>query len=88
MQALTTDEVHAVVLHEVAHFQAWDGARNALLGLATRLSLVPGSWRMLGRYALDRELAADERAVEQGADPLALAAALVKAARLEARRAR
>ncbi len=83
LRGLAPDEVHAVVLHEVAHFQAWDGTRNALLGFVAGLSLIPGSSRMLRGYALDRELAADRRAVEHGADPLALASALVKAARLE-----
>ena len=83
LATLDADEVHAVLLHEVAHFRAWDGARNAVLGFVGGLSFLPGASRpMLQRYALDRELASDLRAVSYGADPLALASALVKAGRL------
>ena len=83
LASLAPDEVHAVLLHEVAHFQAWDGARNGLLGLVGAFAALPGASTLQSHYALDRELMSDGRAVARGADPLALASALVKAARLQ-----
>jgi Zn-dependent protease with chaperone function len=83
LAALSPDEAHAVLLHEVAHFQAWDATRNALLALAGAFSVQSGASPLSRHYALDRELTSDLRAVARGADPLALASALVKAGRLQ-----
>jgi Zn-dependent protease with chaperone function len=85
LSGLTPEEVHAVLLHEVAHFQAWDATRNALLAIAGAFSPGGGESRRRRQYFLERELTSDLHAVARGADPLALASALVKAGRLQVR---
>jgi Zn-dependent protease with chaperone function len=87
LSGLSPDEVHAVLLHEVAHFRAWDATRNALLALAGAFSPRGGESARRRQYFLERELTSDLHAVARGADPLALASALVQAGRLQLRAA-
>lgn len=82
-EALSDEALSAALAHEVAHLRALDPLRSWLLELALTLNplgrrfLAPhvASWRVA------REAACDRAAVLQGADPLALAEAIVLAAR-------
>ncbi len=85
---LDDDELRAVLLHEVAHLRDRDPARLVLSAVA--LGLNPfGAWLrpFLHQWRFARELQCDRSAVRDGADPLALAGALVTAARQTTRRA-
>lgn len=73
--------VRAALLHEAGHVHAWDVLR--LFAVRLGLALNPmraafGPW--LARFQSACELRADSWAVAQGADPLALAHAIVTAA--------
>lgn len=74
-------ELHAVLRHELAHVRSGDVLLFALLGVASDLLwFVPGV-RVLTRHIHDvAERAADTTAVRGGADPIALARALVSVA--------
>ncbi|MCA9530268.1 MAG: hypothetical protein KC543_09040, partial [Myxococcales bacterium] len=77
--------LRAALLHELAHVEARDPLRY-LLGSASLLLNPAGALlrRELGRWRACREVLCDAEAVRRSADPLALASALVWAARLEA----
>lgn len=81
--ALDDDALAAALHHEVAHVQSRDPFHYALTAWA--LSIQPFGQRLLGRelagWILARETHCDREAVLAGADPRALAHALVVAAR-------
>jgi Zn-dependent protease with chaperone function len=88
LAVLDAAELHAVLLHERAHFERRDGLLSMLVGLSRLLSPLPGAGRALTtRWHRDRELLCDDAAVRAGAAPVALAQALVRAARLPRRAA-
>jgi beta-lactamase regulating signal transducer with metallopeptidase domain len=72
----------AALLHELAHVGGRDPLRIVLAAVCQAINplsfLLAGE---LGRWRAGREVRCDEAAVERGADPLALAAALVALAR-------
>jgi beta-lactamase regulating signal transducer with metallopeptidase domain len=76
---LSVEERQAVIKHELSHIKQWDLAQTLGIRLLGDLLWFIPFYRMLGR-SIDRcrELVADRLAVRQGADPLRLAAALVK----------
>ena len=80
------DMLKATLLHEFAHLHAGDLWTGGLLKLGMKINLAA---RRLQPSTLiwmqSRELAADRTAVEQGADPLALAEAIVNALRWQRR---
>lgn len=83
MEALTPEELHAAIEHEVGHL----GSRDNLKRLAMRatpdaLSLLPASRRIERDWALAAEHAADAQAAHDSDAGLALASALIKVARL------
>jgi Zn-dependent protease with chaperone function len=78
---LDDDELEAVLLHEVEHAQANDPLRFLVAQVA--LSINPVGRLLsseLARYHFAREALCDRRAVQRGADPLALAWSIVAAA--------
>ncbi|MCU0659977.1 MAG: M56 family metallopeptidase [Polyangiaceae bacterium] len=78
-QALTPAEREAVVLHELAHLERLDALALGLLGVVADLCwFVPGLRAWCRRASVQIEVAADQRAVQRGADPCALASALVR----------
>lgn len=76
---LTTDELHAVVLHERAHQLARDPLRMvAAATIAPLMSHLAVGRDWLSRHAARREIAADTFALTSGASRAAIASALLK----------
>jgi beta-lactamase regulating signal transducer with metallopeptidase domain len=78
---LNEDELEAAFAHELAHVRARDNLRHLLLNLTavpglSQIALADSVW------ASASELAADERAIAQGASAVDLSSALVKVGRL------
>ena len=80
--ALNGTELKAALAHELAHVSAGDNLRQLVL----KATQAPGFLRFFADidslWASTSELAADERAIAQGASPLDLSSALVKVGRL------
>jgi len=82
---LDTKQLHAVLAHESAHVHGRDGLRTLAIRFAGALAPhAPFTWHAERSYDLDREILCDDEAVARGADPIALAEALVRVARLRA----
>ncbi|MBX3181649.1 MAG: hypothetical protein KIT72_12720 [Polyangiaceae bacterium] len=81
--ALSDEALVAALAHEAEHLHAWDPLRSWLLEVA--LTVNPLGRKLLAPHAASwrvaREAACDRAAVARGADPLALAEAIVHAAR-------
>jgi Zn-dependent protease with chaperone function len=83
--ALDTEQLSAVLAHESAHVRGRDGLRTLAIRFANALAPHAALTGQAERaYDLDREILCDDEAVERGADPIALADALVRVARLRA----
>lgn len=83
VDALEPGQLAAVLAHEAAHVRGRDALRTLALRFASSLSPHALFTRRAERaYELDREILCDAEAVRRGADPLALAAALVSVAKL------
>ena len=83
LDALDTDQLAAVLAHEAAHVRGFDALRGLAIRFAGALSPFGGlSCRAERAYELDREILCDDDAVSRGTDPLALADAVVRVARL------
>lgn len=78
---LDTDELHAVVAHELAHISRHDVATALIVGIIKdMLFFIPGrAWADTALHR-ERERAADERAVSLTGKPAALASSMLKAA--------
>jgi Zn-dependent protease with chaperone function len=85
-EALSPAEREAVVAHELAHLRWLDGALlvAARLGRAL-LWFAPGAGAALRALCTQCEIAADDDALRRGAEPGALASALVRSAEIAAR---
>ncbi len=83
---LTAAELDAVLLHELAHVRRGDLRWNVLqrVGLAL-MWFHPVAWSLQASVARERERCCDALAVRHGAQPAALARALVKLAQVGAR---
>ncbi|HJR07501.1 MAG TPA: M56 family metallopeptidase [Pyrinomonadaceae bacterium] len=82
---LSTEELHAAVMHEQGHLAARDNLKRALLRACRDvLMLIPAGRTLDDAWAEQSEAAADEHAAQTGGATLALdlASALVKIARL------
>lgn len=83
IDALDAEQLAAVLAHESAHVRGHDALRGLAIRFAAALSpLSAVSCRAERAYDLDREILCDDDAVARGIDPLALADALVRVARL------
>ena len=83
LDALDAEQLAAVLAHEAAHVRGHDALRGLAIRFAGALSAFGGfSCRTERAYELDREILCDDDAVARGVDPLALADALVRVARL------
>jgi beta-lactamase regulating signal transducer with metallopeptidase domain len=70
------------LLHEAEHLRAYDPLRYLLGSVCLSLNPLARLLRTeLGRWVLAREVACDRAAVQSGAEPLSLAAAILVAAR-------
>lgn len=78
---LDDEELEAVLLHEVEHAQANDPLRFLVGQVALTINPIGRLLASeLARYHFAREALCDRRAVQRGADPLALARSIVAAA--------
>lgn len=83
LDALDTEQLAGVLAHEAAHVRGHDALRGLAIRFAGALTPFGGvSCRAERAYELDREILCDDDAVARGIDPLALADALVRVARL------
>jgi Zn-dependent protease with chaperone function len=84
--ARSDEEIVAAMLHERAHLRAADPARQILFVALARINRASRMHRSArAAFDLSRELACDRFALAQGGNPLALASALVSAARFQPR---
>lgn len=79
MATLDDEEAEGVIAHELAHLARRDNLIALLFGLARDLTFfIPGGSWAVRRLLVERELAADQAAMERTNRPGALAAGLVK----------
>jgi hypothetical protein len=82
-EPLADDVLASALAHEAEHVRAWDPLRYLLLELALEINPI-GSWLLrphARRWLSAREAHCDRDAVLRGSQPLALAQAIVRAAR-------
>ncbi len=83
LRVLSAAELRAVILHELHHRKARDPLKGlAVAFLSDFLFFLPISRFLKATYALSAELAADAHSVERQANPMDLAASLLKVERL------
>lgn len=76
---LSPEERAATLAHELAHVRGFDLPQALMIALLGDIFwFVPGYRQLQRRLEDQRELAADQAAVREGADPLALATTLLK----------
>ena len=76
---LTTEELEAVLAHELGHIRRWDYACNLLqTALETVLFFHPAVWWLSRRVRDRREICCDEIAVKCCSDPLVYAQTLLR----------
>jgi beta-lactamase regulating signal transducer with metallopeptidase domain len=81
LRELSADELHSVVLHELAHLRRWDDWTTLVQELLRALFCIhPVVWWIAGRLSLEREMACDDQVVAQTANPRAYAQCLVSLA--------
>lgn len=81
MKELPIEQVHALLLHELAHLQRRDDWTNLVQKLLRAvLFFHPAVWWIDSRLALEREMACDDMVLARTADPRAYAHCLVSVA--------
>jgi beta-lactamase regulating signal transducer with metallopeptidase domain len=81
LRELSADELHSVLLHELAHLRRWDDWTTLVQELLRALFCIhPAVWWIAGRLSLEREMACDDLVVAQTANPRAYAQCLVSVA--------
>ena len=78
VEALSHDELHIALKHEIAHMQSRDNLKKLIF----RFCPFPGMSKLESAWSQTAELAADDAAVSRVDDAVDLAAALVKLSRL------
>lgn len=77
LDQLSPEELHHLVLHELAHLRRWDDWSNlAQKVLGALLFFHPAVWWLQRRLALEREMACDECVLAQTGNPRAYAKSL------------
>ncbi len=75
---LSTDQVEAIVTHELAHIRRFDHLINAIQRIIEALLFFhPGIWLVSHRVRLERENCCDDCVLAFGADPLSYASSLI-----------
>jgi beta-lactamase regulating signal transducer with metallopeptidase domain len=78
---LSSEELNAVLLHELAHLRRWDDWTNlAQKFLRAVFFFHPAVWFVENRLSLEREMACDDLVLSQTANPRAYAECLVSLA--------
>jgi len=81
LRELSADELHSVMLHELAHLRRWDDWTALIQELLRALFCIhPAVWWIAGRLSLEREMACDDLVVAETANPRAYAQCLVSVA--------
>jgi hypothetical protein len=81
LRELSPAELHALVLHEMAHLQRWDDWTNlAQKVLRALFFFYPAVWWVERRLSLEREMACDDLVLAHTANPRAYAECLVSLA--------
>jgi len=81
LRELPVEQVHALVLHELAHLRRRDDWTNLIQKLLRAvLFFHPAVWWIDSRLALEREMACDDMVLARTADPRAYAHCLVSVA--------
>ena len=81
LRELSAEELHSVVLHELAHLRRRDDWTNLVQEvLGALLFFHPAVWWIGGRLSLEREMACDDLVLAQTANPRAYAQCLVSVA--------
>ena len=81
LRELSADELHSVLLHELAHLRRWDDWTTLAQELLRALFCIhPAVWWIGGRLSLEREMACDDLVLAQTGDPRAYAQCLVSVA--------
>ena len=82
IEALSEEELRAVLLHELGHAERRDPLRLLIVrGISDALWFLPLAGELAAGFADAAEQAADEAAVRKMPDPLDLASAIVKVAK-------
>jgi beta-lactamase regulating signal transducer with metallopeptidase domain len=78
LRELPADELKVIVLHELAHLHRWDDWTNLVQKIVKAFFFFhPAVWWIDSRLALEREIACDDRVLEQTANSKTYAASLV-----------
>jgi beta-lactamase regulating signal transducer with metallopeptidase domain len=81
LRELSSEELNAVLLHELAHLQRWDDWTNLTQKLLRALFFFhPAVWLVEDRLSLEREMACDDVVVAATSSPRAYAECLVSLA--------
>jgi hypothetical protein len=80
--ALTEEELSAALSHELAHVRSFDNLKQVLMKIMAPPDWIRGLQSTGEAWARASEVAADERALAQGASALELSSALIKVGRL------
>jgi Zn-dependent protease with chaperone function len=81
LRELSTAELHALVLHELAHLRRWDDWTNLAQKILRALFFFhPAVWWVERRLSLEREMACDDMVLAHTANPRAYAECLVSLA--------
>jgi beta-lactamase regulating signal transducer with metallopeptidase domain len=77
MQELSPDELHQILLHELAHLRRWDDWTNLVQKIVKALFFFhPAVWWLEKRASLEREMACDDAVLAETASPRAYAECL------------
>jgi beta-lactamase regulating signal transducer with metallopeptidase domain len=81
LHELSADELHSVLIHELAHLRRWDDWTTLAQELLRALFCIhPAVWLIAGRLSLEREMACDDLVLAQTGDPRSYAQCLVSVA--------
>jgi hypothetical protein len=81
-EELTQAELAAALAHEIAHVRSYDNLKQLLMKITAPPAWIPGLQSRDEAWTRASEVAADERALAEGASALELSSALIKVGRL------
>jgi beta-lactamase regulating signal transducer with metallopeptidase domain len=81
IRELSSSELNAILLHELAHLRRWDDWTNLAQKLLRAVFFFhPAVWWIEGKLSLEREMACDDAVLAETANPRAYARCLVSVA--------